>query len=632
MVKKQYLKSTGRLFTKHIIRLLSIAAIFIVSIGLMSGLGVVKYNVKQYVNDVYNTCNVHDLDVYNFDHSSMTGKVNLLYKALSNEEAKQKYNIKDISLSYSYDCPDISDESNRFAYRVISGDFSNLDNYSIDKLVLVGEESKLPKDNNQVLVNEATNEIKKHAIGDKIKISLYGRTKEVEICGIVRNPTLLAKAKEPSAYFLGDKYQYLNDVIYYNDSKIATEHPERASNLKITFNSNIRNLFNDLSDPYKKEIAVASARIQDFFAASAPEVTPIITSLEQCFSYNSLIKYADKVSVIAYIFIAFFSFITLLVVFSTMTRLFDEDRGSMAVLKTLGYSNFAISMRYVVFVLIAGLIGAFGSLLPSVIVNNMIIKGFMMQYNLWSIKVPVITAVFAFCSSIVLLLSIILTVISSLKAAAKKPVELLTPKAPKVGKKILLERVKKLWNKLSFKYKSTCRNVFLFKGRFLMTFFSIIASTVIVFASLALFDNSINNNTVAMDTSALKIISLVLLGFSAVLCALVVYNITNINISERRREIATLMVLGYRNPEVKGYIYREIYIMSALSALVGLPAGVGFVYFVFKLMDFGELRFINWWTYIITPIVTFLFAILATLLLNRKITKTDMNDSLKVLE
>ena len=116
------------------------------------------------------------------------------------------------------------------------------------------------------------------------------------------------------------------------------------------------------------------------------------------------------------------------------------------------------------------------------------------------------------------------------------------------------------------------------------------------------------------------------------LCALVIYNITNINISERKREIATLMVLGYHNKEVTGYIFREVYIMSCIGAILGLPLGVGFVEFVFGLIDFGKLADINWWTYIIAPIVTIIFSIISTYLLYRKITRTDMNASLKTLE
>ena len=198
----------------------------------------------------------------------------------------------------------------------------------------------------------------------------------------------------------------------------------------------------------------------------------------------------------------------------------------------------------------------------------------------------------------------------------------------KKGKKVLLERVKFLWNRLSFKYKSTLRNIFLFKSRFFMTVLSVIGATVLVFAGFGLLDCTQNiENGISLVT-----VSIALIAFSALLCALVIYNITNINVSERNREIATLMVLGYKNNEVTGYIFREIYIMSAIGAILGLPLGILFLQFVFYLIDFGSLSEIHWWTYLIAPIVTMLFSFLSTFFLYRKIVKTDMNASLKILE
>jgi putative ABC transport system permease protein len=205
---------------------------------------------------------------------------------------------------------------------------------------------------------------------------------------------------------------------------------------------------------------------------------------------------------------------------------------------------------------------------------------------------------------------------------------LLTPKAPKSGKKVILERIPLIWKALSFKYKSTCRNVLLFKSRFLMTVVSVIGATVLVFAGMGLLDCT----SLMENTEVLMLISGVLIVFSAVLCALVIYNLTNINVSERTREIATLMVLGYDDNEVSGYIFREIYIMSAIGAVLGVPLGVLFIDFVFALIDFGSLGDIRWWSYVLTPCLTMLFSFLSTLLLRKKITKTDMIASLKTIE
>jgi putative ABC transport system permease protein len=134
------------------------------------------------------------------------------------------------------------------------------------------------------------------------------------------------------------------------------------------------------------------------------------------------------------------------------------------------------------------------------------------------------------------------------------------------------------------------------------------------------------------NADSLFVVSVAVIAFSAMLCALVIYNLTNINVSERRREIATLMVLGYKDNEVAGYIFREIYIMSFIGAILGIPCGVLLVQFVFEMLKFGALSDIRWWTYIITPCITMFFVFLSTLLLRRNIIKTDMNASLKTVE
>ena len=161
-----------------------------------------------------------------------------------------------------------------------------------------------------------------------------------------------------------------------------------------------------------------------------------------------------------------------------------------------------------------------------------------------------------------------------------------------------------------------------------MTVVSVIGSTVLVFAGMGLLDCAMLES----NSYSIVMISIFLLVFSAILCALVVYNLTNINVSERNREIATLMVLGYNDKEITGYIFREIYIMSFIGAVLGIPLGVAFIEFVFGLIDFGSLSDITLRAYLLTPLLTMLFSFLSTLLLRKKITATDMNASLKTIE
>ena len=80
------------------------------------------------------------------------------------------------------------------------------------------------------------------------------------------------------------------------------------------------------------------------------------------------------------------------------------------------------------------------------------------------------------------------TAIAGFKLTRQEPADLLRPKTPEAGKKVFLERIPLIWNRLSFKYKSTMRNVLRFMMRFLMTVVSVACSTALVLAGLAVLD------------------------------------------------------------------------------------------------------------------------------------------------
>ena len=133
-------------------------------------------------------------------------------------------------------------------------------------------------------------------------------------------------------------------------------------------------------------------------------------------------------------------------------------------------------------------------------------------------------------------------------------------------------------------------------------------------------------------SAAIMGISAVVVIFAGLLTVLVIYTLTNINISERNREIATLMVLGYQDNEVSGYIFREIFINSFIGILFGYPLSCLFSLLVFSTMGVGTLGGISWFMWLITPLIVLFFTWLVTLALRYKIVKVNMNESLKAIE
>lgn len=135
--------------------------------------------------------------------------------------------------------------------------------------------------------------------------------------------------------------------------------------------------------------------------------------------------------------------------------------------------------------------------------------------------------------------------------------------------------------------------------------------------------------------SCLNYIIFLIIFFAGALAFVVIYNLTNINIAERSREIATVKVLGFYPKETGAYILRENLILSALAALVGLPLGVILHRFVLYMIDIDGLLFpvqISGSSYLLAFMLTILFAFFVNLYMKRKVEKIHMAESLKTVE
>ena len=598
MVMRAGSKAAVRLFKKHIARLITIIAIVIVSIGFMAGIGELENKIRIAANGYYAEHNLSDLYLKS---PNQTG-----FSAAEQNKIIERYGAENVEKSFCMETKE-NDEITR-VYAL------NIGENAINKIQFL--EGELPQNGNEVLVERETDALKSYDVGEKITLTLFGREAEYTVCGIVFNPLYMAKVDEPSFQFKGET---LSSVVYLDKAYLPIPF---VNDIYITLLD--RALYDGFHESYEEYVKGEAANIE----AELGTANVTVLSLYENFGFYSLASYAEKVGQIGIIFVVFFLLVTLLITHAAMARLFDEERAQIACQKTLGISEGKIVGKYVLFVGIATLLGGLSSFMVGIGLTRALYLGFDLQYEMPPFPDTPSVSYYLVTFGIVFAATTLLTLFSGLKACKEKPAHMLSAKAPKAGKKVILEKIPLLWRALSFKYKSTLRNVLLFKSRFLMTVVSVLGASVLVFAGMGLFDCALK----VENGESLGFISLILIVFSAVLCALVIYNLTNINVSERKREIATLMVLGYQDNEVAGYIFREIYIMSIIGAVFGVPVGVLFVNFVFEFINFGALADVNWWTYLLAPSLTVVFAFLSTFLLRKKITKTDMNASLKTVE
>ncbi len=587
--------SAARLFKKHIARLITIIAIVVVSIGFMSGVGEVQPTIEKTINKNYKTYNISDLYLKS---KKLTG-----FSVEEIEIIENTFGAENILKSF---CMEFED--NEKITRVYSYDLKNAE---INKLQIL--EGEIPKNDNEVMVERQTDLFEGAKVGDSITITLpVVGAKTYTVSGIVQNPLLMHRAEEVA---FSNKDKMVSQVVYLNSLMMTND-------IYVKFSDNT--LFDSFNKKYEDKVSLAK---QDIISKLGEENVSALSLFEN-FGLYSLNSYAEKIGLITIIFVVFFLLITLLVVFSTMSRLLDEERAQIACQKTLGYSSSKITGKYTFFVFIATVVGGLLAFGVGQALTKMIYVAMSAHYDMPDYVSSFNFGYYLFTFGIIMFATCLLTFITGMRIADRKPVELLTPKSAKVGKKVLIERMPIVWNRLSFRYKSTFRNVFLFKSRFFMMVFSIIGSSILLLAGMGLFDCAVGYK----DAVSIVAIAAAIIAFSAALSALVIYNITNINVSERNREIATLMVLGYHEKEVMGYIFREVYIMAFIGAILGLPLGYVFLDFVFELINFGSIEQMNWWTWVLNPFITMFFSFLATLLLKKKITKIDMNASLKSIE
>ena len=142
-------------------------------------------------------------------------------------------------------------------------------------------------------------------------------------------------------------------------------------------------------------------------------------------------------------------------------------------------------------------------------------------------------------------------------------------------------------------------------------------------------------DTVDSSFASLSIVVLLIILCAGALAFIVLFNLININIGERIREIATIKVLGFYDGESSAYVFREVYMLTALGALLGLPFGKLLHAFVMQQIHTDGMCFdvrIAAMSYVYSLVLTALFAVLVRLVMSRKLKKINMSESLKSVE
>ena len=535
-------------------------------------------------------------------------------------------------------------------------------------------------------------------------------------------------------------------------------------------------------------------------------------------TYNEYIDDTNSINNLSSVFPSLFFLVSILISLISMNRMVEDDRGEIGTLKSLGFSNVRIMNKYLLFSLLATIIGTIiGSVLGTIIIPKMIYEIYKILFSLPSLNLCInkSSILIGFIVSLVCVCGT--SILTVMKVVKEKPASLMRPKAPKNGKRVIIEKISFIWNRLKFSNKITIRNLFRYKKRVIATIIGISGCTGLILCGFGIRDaivdiaynqygkiftfdglmyvdsinddvknllnnkyikNSVNIQNVSakvddtevklyvtesndelknmmnlidyktneiktlkdnevMITEKLAIIKdlkvgdeievldvnnklskykisgivknhinhyifltkntyeshigkfspnviyfnitsdndlvkeelssmllhndnvinvsyvselttkvlnmlkslnevvVILIVLASLLSFVVLYNLSNININERKREIATLKVLGFYNKEVDNYITKENIILTIVGITLGLIFGYYLTNIVISTVEIEKARFlrgISIYSYIISALISVLFTVIVNIVTHFSLKKIDMIESLKSVE
>ncbi|MBC1400763.1 FtsX-like permease family protein [Listeria booriae] len=266
-------------------------------------------------------------------------------------------------------------------------------------------------------------------------------------------------------------------------AKLDAAEASYASNLA-TFNQEKAKALTKIADA-KKDLQIAQEKLDDL---ALPKY--FISDRTDNPGYTEYKDNADRIASLSTAFPVFFFLIAALVCLTTMTRMIEEQRTQTGTLKALGYSNADIITKFLVYGSLASVAGtAIGLAIGFRVFPQIIFVAYGSLYNLPALDISFYWS-YSLISLAVALFCTTLTAFVSCRAELREnAASLMRPKAPKNGKRILLERVGFIWNRMNFTSKVTARNIFRYKQRMLMTILGVAGCTALLVTGYGLKDS-----------------------------------------------------------------------------------------------------------------------------------------------
>ena len=244
----------------------------------------------------------------------------------------------------------------------------------------------------------------------------------------------------------------------------------------------------------EQQFADAEAQLADAQAEIDAMEPPELYVLDRTQSEGAASYQADseRMDSIADVFPAMFFLVAALVALTTMTRMVENERIEIGTYKALGYGTGTIACKYLAYAGAASVTGAvIGIAVLSQILPYIVMQAYAIIYAVPAppLPLPIQPGAALLSGGLGVGVTLLCTWFAVVSSLRETPSRLMLPRPPKAGKRILLEHVGPLWRRMSFSWKVTCRNIFRYKRRFLMTLIGISGCTALMLVGFGLHDS-----------------------------------------------------------------------------------------------------------------------------------------------
>lgn len=222
---------------------------------------------------------------------------------------------------------------------------------------------------------------------------------------------------------------------------------------------------------------------------SIPQVRWYVQDRQSLGGFSALKSDLDSIQSLGNAFPIVFLLVAVMMSLTAMARMVEEDRSLIGTYVGLGYGRLAVASRYLLFALLACLIGGGLGLIAGflgipafllVVLQGMyVMPGLRLEYDWLYGSLGIALFVVGVLAA---------TIYACVQEMRQTPAALMRPKAPRAGSRILLERIRPVWNRMGFLGKVTARNIFRFKSRLIMTVGGVAGCTALIVCGLAIND------------------------------------------------------------------------------------------------------------------------------------------------